>query len=253
MRILIAEDDALFRRLLQQVLADEHEIVLAEDGGQAWTLLQQLHQPALALLDWVMPVMSGPQICRKVRQDPHLSSMYLMILTAKNSPPDVVSGLRAGADDYVTKPFIPEELRARVRLGERLVRAEIHEQSLSVQLREAAAREARLQNLLPLCTGCRRVRSDSEYWREVSAYVRECGGGTTENGRCTACQQRAFAAPAGAALATSARASAGEPFPPPDPVYDPAANASSTTGSGPRTLQAPAAHAGRGSFTEPSR
>ncbi len=186
MRILVAEDDLLFRRLLQQVLAPEHEVLLAEDGGQAWEMLQQPDHPPLALLDWVMPVMTGPQICRKVRQDPQLSSMYLMILTAKNSVPDVSSGLRAGADDYVTKPFIPEELRARVRLGERLVRAELTAQLLA----EAEARELRLLRLLPICPGCHRLRSGPAYWREVNAYVRECGPSTMKDEECSTCRLR---------------------------------------------------------------
>ena len=190
MKILVAEDDALFRRLLQQVLAPEHEIVLAEDGGQAWAMLQEPDHAPMALLDWVMPVLSGPQICRKVREDPQLASMYLMILTAKNSLPDVSSGLRSGADDYVTKPFIPEELRARVRLGERLVRAELTVNLQVAELREAHAREARLQRILPICPGCKRIRSDSEYWREVNAYLRECKEYAVENTACPTCLRR---------------------------------------------------------------
>ncbi len=192
MRILIAEDDALFRRLLQQVLSPEHDIVLAEDGGKAWTLLQAPDHPALALLDWVMPVMSGPQICRKVREDPQLSSMYLMILTAKNSMPDVTSGLRAGADDYVTKPFIPEELRARVRVGVRLIRAELANNTLTRELCELRERDADLQRLLPICPSCRTVRADSEYWRAVHAYLH---GGVADSrpDSCPACRRAAFA------------------------------------------------------------
>lgn len=118
MKVLVAEDDVFFRRLLEGILAPNYEIVLAPDGTEAWSALQRADAPRLAVLDWVMPGMSGPQVCRKVRQSPALSSMYLMILTAKNSSPDVVSGLRAGADDYVTKPFEPEELRARVKVGD---------------------------------------------------------------------------------------------------------------------------------------
>jgi sigma-B regulation protein RsbU (phosphoserine phosphatase) len=185
MKILIAEDDALFRRLLQQVLAAEHEIVLAEDGGQAWAMLQQADHPLLALLDWVMPVMSGPQICRKVREDPQLAAMYLILLTAKNSTADVVSGLRAGADDYVTKPFIPEELRARVRIAERLLHLEFNAQVQAAELRQAQAREARLQKLLPICPSCRKIRSDRLYWQEVEEYLREYEAHATENSACT--------------------------------------------------------------------
>jgi two-component system cell cycle response regulator len=121
MKLLIAEDDGFFRKLLEQILASDYELVLAENGEKAWAELQRKDGPRLAILDWVMPRMTGPQVCREVRQSPQRSSMYLIILTAKNSVADVVSGLRAGADDYVTKPFEPQVLRARVKLGERIV------------------------------------------------------------------------------------------------------------------------------------
>jgi DNA-binding response OmpR family regulator len=119
MKLLIAEDDSFFRNLLEQVLGREHELVFAHDGDAAWAALQQPNAPRLAILDWVMPGLSGPQICRKVRSYEALSSMYLILFTARNSEADVISGLRAGADDYVTKPFDAIELCARIRMGER--------------------------------------------------------------------------------------------------------------------------------------
>ena len=121
MRLLIAEDDAFFQTLLQQILGPDHEFILANDGNEAWEMLQSPYAPRLAILDWVMPGLTGPQVCRKVRGRADLSSMYLIILTAKNSEADIVSGLRAGADDYITKPPMPAELRARVRAGERIL------------------------------------------------------------------------------------------------------------------------------------
>jgi len=121
MRLLIAEDDALFRTMLVQVLAPEYEIVVANDGGEAWEILQQPDAPRLAILDWVMPGLTGPEICRKVRASACLSSMYILILTSKNSEADIVAGLRAGADDYITKPPTATELRARARVGKRIL------------------------------------------------------------------------------------------------------------------------------------
>jgi DNA-binding response OmpR family regulator len=122
MKLLVAEDDVLFQRVLAQILPEEFEVTLACNGNEAWEILQQPDAPQLAILDWVMPGLNGPEICRKVRAREELKSMYLIIVTSKNSEADIVSGLRAGADDYITKPPVPAELRARVRVGERVLR-----------------------------------------------------------------------------------------------------------------------------------
>ncbi len=149
MRILLAEDDPFFLRLLQQLLGPDCEISTAQDGNEAWAVLQRSDAPGLAILDWVMPGMTGPQICREARANPHTANVYLILLTARNSSDDILAGLRAGADDYVTKPFQPEELRARVKVGKRVVQlqralaahetalqgAREYEQQLQIQLR----------------------------------------------------------------------------------------------------------------------
>jgi two-component system, cell cycle response regulator len=121
MKLLIAEDDLFFQTLLQQILAPDYEVMMANDGDEAWAILQRPNAPRLAILDWVMPGLNGPEVCRKVRACPALSSLYLIILTSKNSEADIVSGLRAGADDYITKPPLAAGLRARVRVGERVL------------------------------------------------------------------------------------------------------------------------------------
>lgn len=121
MKLLIADDDILFQRMLVQLLAPDYDLVLANNGDEAWEILQRSDTPQLAILDWVMPGLTGPEICRKVRACPSMSSLYLILLTSKNSEADIVSGLRAGADDYITKPPSAAELRTRVRGGERVL------------------------------------------------------------------------------------------------------------------------------------
>ncbi len=142
MKVLIAEDDDFFLKLLQQVLGPDHEFIVAHDGKEAWAILQGPDAPKLAILDWVMPGLSGPQVCRKVRACAALSSMYLIILTAKNNEADIVSGLRAGADDYITKPPIPAELRARVRVGERILELQALVEAQSVLSNQASGGSA---------------------------------------------------------------------------------------------------------------
>jgi len=171
MKLLIAEDDIFFRRLLEQILAPEYDVILARDGNEAWALLQQPDPPQLAILDWVMPGMSGPQVCRRVRQGSRLD-MYLIILTAKNTVADVVSGLRAGADDYVTKPFSPEELRARVAIGKRILDLKNSLAERSAAAIESSARETLLQQLLLSLPFRHGSTIDREDWPGVETYLK---------------------------------------------------------------------------------
>jgi DNA-binding response OmpR family regulator len=185
MKLLIAEDDIFFRKLLQQTLGADYDVILAEDGNEAWATLQREDAPQLAILDWVMPGLSGPQVCRRVRQCSHLDSMYLIILTAKNSAADVVSGLRAGADDYVTKPFSPEELRARVKIGERILNLKDSLVERSMEANESSERETLLQQLL-LKLPCRSGSDvDQRNWPGVEAFIRQ--GSEAQDSSCLGC------------------------------------------------------------------
>ena len=122
MKILIAEDDPISRRLLETVLIKwGYEVVVATDGQQAWQALEADGAPQLAILDWMMPHMDGVEVCRQVRSRRGAPYVYVLLLTARSQREDLVQGMEAGADDYITKPFDREELRARVRVGARIV------------------------------------------------------------------------------------------------------------------------------------
>jgi diguanylate cyclase (GGDEF)-like protein len=122
MRVLIADDDRVSRRLLRAILEKNHcEVVEAEDGSGAWAALQKPDSPRLAILDWMMPGMDGTQICNGLRKRTSELYVYVLLLTTKNLKADVISGLEAGADDYLTKPFDVEELLARLRIGKRII------------------------------------------------------------------------------------------------------------------------------------
>ena len=134
MKILVAEDDLVTRRMLQAYLEKwGYEVVMVEDGQRAWQILQQPNAPRLTLLDWMMPEMDGMSICREVRRLDIQPYIYLILLTARKYQEDVVAGLEAGADEYLTKPFDPYELRARLRAGARIVEL----QDSLIQAREA--------------------------------------------------------------------------------------------------------------------
>ncbi len=122
MQILIADDDRVTAEILARTLRRwNYESSIVHDGEQAWDRLRTATEPTLAILDWMMPKMDGPDICRRVRDDLTLANMYLLLVTARESRGDVVAGLDAGADDYIIKPFDPDELRARVAVGFRIL------------------------------------------------------------------------------------------------------------------------------------
>ncbi len=120
--VLIAEDDAMFRKILENWL--EHwgyRVVVAEDGAKAWNILQQEGPPQLLILDWIMPGINGMELCRRIREQRNSPYQYILLVTSKDDKQDVVHGLEAGADDYLTKPFDRDELRARLRTGSRIL------------------------------------------------------------------------------------------------------------------------------------
>ena len=143
MKILVAEDDLVTGRMLQTYLAKwGYEVQIVTDGLQAWRILQQENAPRLALLDWMMPEMDGMSICREVRRLNIQPYIYLILLTARRYQEDVVAGLEAGADEYLTKPFDPYELRARLRAGARIVELQDSLIQAREELRELAMHDA---------------------------------------------------------------------------------------------------------------
>jgi two-component system cell cycle response regulator len=130
MKILVADDDPINRRLLKAFLVKgDYEVILAHDGEEAWSILRQVDSPKLAILDWSMPGMDGTQICRELRKQKDKPYVYVLLLTSMSLETEVIVGLDAGADDYLTKPFKGEELKARLRTGRRILA--LQEQLLS--------------------------------------------------------------------------------------------------------------------------
>ncbi len=122
MKILVAEDDFASRLILQVVLEKwKYDVISVSDGSEAWEILQKDDAPPIAILDWEMPELDGVGVCSRVKELNRANPIYVIILTGRNTKKDIVKGLDAGADDYVTKPFDENELRARIRVAERMV------------------------------------------------------------------------------------------------------------------------------------
>jgi sigma-B regulation protein RsbU (phosphoserine phosphatase) len=190
MRILVAEDDALARRVITNALADRgHEIVPAEDGAQAWEALQGYDAPELAVLDWVMPRITGVEICRRARREQPDRPLYLVLVTANKATEDIVQGLEAGADDYLTKPFDVAELRARIGVGIRLLDLQKGLHRRVQELEQTLARVELLHSLLPICAACGRPRTDEEYQRQLRVYL-TARSQRKRGGTCPRCRGR---------------------------------------------------------------
>jgi two-component system cell cycle response regulator len=142
-KILIADDEVLSRRLLEKTLERAgYEVSAVENGRLAVEQLSQADGPRLALLDWVMPELDGPGVCREVRKHQEQAYVYMVLLTSKESKEDIVTGLESGADDYLTKPFNAEELKARLRTGERILHLEGRLVEAREQMRFKATHDA---------------------------------------------------------------------------------------------------------------
>ena len=177
MRILIADDDRTSTMLLSRTLEQwGFEVVLAHDGTTAWGHITGVAPPALAIVDWMMPGVDGIELCRRIRATPLRSPVYVILLTARTSRQDLVEGLDAGADDYLTKPFHPDELRARIRVGQRTL--------------GLIANIKKLTGLLPICSYCKRIRSDHDYWEQVEGYLTEHTDVLFSHGICPSCLEK---------------------------------------------------------------
>jgi two-component system, cell cycle response regulator len=168
MRILIAEDDFTSRSMLAAVLRKSgHEVVETSNGAEAWEILQQPQAPKLIIVDWMMPELDGLELVRLIRSLPTDHPPYLIMLTAKGDKADIITGLDAGADDYLGKPFDPGELRARVEVGCRMVEM----QTALIASREALVHQATRDPL----TGMRNRRAILEHLDKELAHAERHG------------------------------------------------------------------------------
>ena len=190
MKILLAEDDRETSRLIEALLVKwGYEVITSQDGLKAQAALESEAAPQLAILDVMMPHLSGIEVCRKVRQMASRASLYIILLTARTNREDVLEGLRAGADDYITKPFDTQELRARIQVGRRVVSLQ---ESLAGRVREledALAQVKQLRGLLPICSYCQKIRDDQNYWQRVESYLAQHSEARISHSVCPQCYE----------------------------------------------------------------
>lgn len=177
MKILAVEDDAVARAVLRQALRKlGHEVVEAGDGEEAWELLQK--EPVRVIVsDWLMPKLDGLELCRRVRGRTHAEYSYFILLTGNDA---TASNQReaadAGVDDFLTKPLNFDELWTRLRVAERILRY--------------ATQVKQLEEMMPICSYCKKIRDDQNYWQQIEGYINERTGSEFSHSVCPDCYQR---------------------------------------------------------------
>ena len=193
MKILVADDDAASRLMLRNVLGKmDKEIISVADGHAAWKILEAPTAPLIAILDWEMPGIDGVELCRMVKARTNPQPIYLIILTGRQAKDDIVLGLGSGADDYITKPFDNNELRARIGVAERLINAQL---TLSRKIEELAAalkHVKTLQGIIPICMHCHKIRADEEAWHRLEAYIEDHSDAHFSHGICPECLEKYY-------------------------------------------------------------
>lgn len=190
MRILIAEDERVTRMRLEKTLLQwGHDVESFASGTEAWDRLGQDDPPRLCIIDWLMPSMEGPELCRRVREKFPEEYFYLIILSARRGVDNLIEGLNAGADDYVTKPFLGRELRSRIDVGIRVIALESILADKVHQLETALEDVQQLQGLLPICSYCNKIRNDDDYWEKVDTYISRHSEVAFSHSICPLCYQ----------------------------------------------------------------
>jgi DNA-binding response OmpR family regulator len=175
MRILIAEDDRVTRLMLAKMIEVQgHDVVQATDGAEAWELFQR-HETRLIITDWLMPNVDGLKLCQMVRAQRHARYVYIMVLTSLERKQNYLEAMDAGADDFLNKPVDVAELKARLRVAERILALQGE-----VDL---------LEGLLPICMYCKKIRDDDESWHQLEQYVEDRSEVEFSHGVCPNCYE----------------------------------------------------------------
>jgi len=188
--VLVVEDSkttmAIFKKLLTRW---DYRVLSAYDGNEAWDIIQE-ERPKLILLDWLIPGIDGVTICRRLRESDYQGSVYVIMVTAMDKKEAIVFGLGSGADDYMTKPFEAEELEARIKVGWRVLELEMELRNKVVELEERIKQVKQLSGLLPICSYCKKIRNDKEFWNSVEDYLEQHADVKFSHGVCPECYEK---------------------------------------------------------------
>jgi DNA-binding response OmpR family regulator len=176
MKILVVEDDPIAGAVLEASLKTlGHEVIMASDGRDAWNRF--LERPSRVVIsDWMMPALDGLELCRRIREQGGDYTYFILLSNLANSAENLDQAMEAGADDFLAKPAKTAELKARLRVAERIL-------NYATQVRQ-------LQEIIPICGYCRKMRDDQNYWSQVEEYIVKQTGSEFSHGVCPDCYQR---------------------------------------------------------------
>jgi DNA-binding response OmpR family regulator len=213
MKVLIADDDTITRIALGKLLEKwGYEVVLALDGGKAWELLCREDPPRIAILDWMMPEPNGVEICNKLRREKDFPFIYTMLLSVRREKEHIIEALDSGAHDFLSKPVHAGELKSRIAVGVRLVKAEDAIQSknrelanindqlnlTNAELQSALKEIDTLQGIFPICVKCKKFRledmepTDPESWVKMEDYIKSRTQAEFSHGLCPDCAAQLY-------------------------------------------------------------
>jgi DNA-binding response OmpR family regulator len=171
--VLVVDDDPVTSAMLSALLSGAgYAVSTAANGQEAWDLLEHTRFPVV-ISDWYMPEIDGVELCRRIRARPAGGYVYFILITSHGGKRQYLTGMEAGADDFITKPVDPDELRARVGVAERIL-------GLRRELQQ-------LQELLPICSYCRRIRDDAGHWDSLEVFVEQREKAQFSHGICADC------------------------------------------------------------------
>lgn len=192
MKVLIADDEPVTLKMLEFLLKKwGYETISVLDGNIAWEILTSESPPQMAILDWMMPGKEGADICRHLRAKPENEGIYIILLTSKDQKEHIVEGLNAGANDYITKPFDNEELKARILVGKRMIHLQETLKMRIKELQDANSHIKILQSImLPICSYCKKIRDDQNYWQQLESYFYRYADVKFSHGICPECYEK---------------------------------------------------------------
>ncbi|HTB63461.1 MAG TPA: response regulator, partial [Opitutales bacterium] len=155
--------------------------------AEALEILSNMNEPCVGLIDWQMPQLEGPEVCRLARARHGAPPMFLILVTIRDRKEDIVAGLKAGAHDYIIKPYHKDELLARVKIGAQMVELQQNLLDRVQELGEALGRVKTLSGLLPICGFCKKIRNDRDYWLQLEDYLTRHADVKFSHGVCPQC------------------------------------------------------------------